>query len=392
MAPPPVDRQASLDGRPPAGKIPARLLAAVGVFLVAAAGLYILVRRIPWDRQPADFRVDGRSLVLTNKSGRPLWRYESNRPALKSEGHYRSRFQNKGVLREGSGDRRTLPWLIIRDLDRDGRNEVLFAPVGEDDRGSGRLVYLDHDGRLAWEFDADTGSPGDGKTVPADARTLGVGVADFFKDAKPEVIFLFSAGRGSAARALVLDLGKNILGEYSNSGPLADYQAVDLNRDDVPEVVLAGRNDDYGRPCLVAFDLRRMKGASPPSGGSPVAGQEAGTELYYVLFPLTAYDELSKPEARVDRVNLLAGERLDLLASPSGVLFELDFEFNFLTVVLSHGFARRYDEEVRAGRLREPYDESRIWRELADGVRWHDRRTGAWSKTRTMSNPWPAGK
>jgi hypothetical protein len=391
MAPPPADRPATSNRPFPAGKSPARLLSAVTAVLLAAAGLYVLARRIPWDKQPADFRIDGRSLVITTKGGRELWRYDSRQPGLEGEDRYRRRFQNKATLNEPSGDRRVLPWLIIRDLDRDGKNEVLFVPVGEDGRDPGRLVFLEHDGRPVWEFEADPESPG-GKAGPADSRTLGVGVADFYKDAKPEVIFISAAAPGSPARAVVLDLGMNVLGEYWNAGPLGDYQVVDLNRDEVPELLLAGRNDDYGRPCLIALDLRRMRGASPASGDSLVAGKEPGTELFYVLFPLSAYDELFRPEARADRVNLLAGERLDIVASPSGILFELDFEFNFLTVVLSHGFERRHEDEFRAGRLRERYDEPRIWRDLAAGLGWYDRRAGAWSKTRTMSNPWPAGK
>ena len=378
--------------RPSKNDLKKRVVRLTSWAAAAAGGVVLLLFFLPKifsDKQPADFRIDGSKLVITNKGGRELWRYEANFADLKNEEWYRLRFQNKSVVEEPSGGRRTLSRLLIRDMNRDGRNEVLYVPFREEAQGSGRLVILDSQGHAIWDLETGQETTVGNRVFAPDFTIRGIALVDLYKDGKPEILVISHAWGEYPTRVLLLDLEKKVLGEYWNAGQIDDYVFADLNRDDVPEILLAGQNNEYDRPCLLALDVRRMIGVSPQTETFHFIGKEKGNEIYYLLFPPSPVDELFRPGITVNKMDLLAGERFRILIHPSNVQFELNYGLNFLTVTLSRSFERLYNDEFRAGRLKDPYDESRIWHNLAAGFRWYDSKTKSWSPTWAMSNPWP---
>jgi len=364
-------------------------LTAGAAFILGAA---LVLPRWFADRRPADFRIDGGSLVIINAGGRELWRLETGVADLESDAFFRTRFHQKGFRDDPAGQRRVLPLLLIRDLDRDAKSEILFAPRDKEGRKSGRVILLDSRGRLVWELETGTAVAAGGRDFPPEFCVQGIALCDFHKDAKPEILVISTVREGYPTRILLLDLGRNILGEYWHAGPVGDCEFVDLDRDELPEILLAGRNEEFSRPALLVLDVRQMSGASPQSPAFRFEGKKPGSERYDLLFPPTPLDLLAGTEAVLDRVIPLLGERFQVLVHPSRALFELNYDLKLLTVTLSRSFELRYEEEVRNGRIQEPYDADRLRRALADGVLWHDGETKSWVNRRAASNPPPAEK
>jgi hypothetical protein len=129
------------------------LRAGIALAVVACAAA-LLIKFGSRDRVPANFRIDGQVLVITNKAGHELWRKDVGLPDLQPEAKYRSRFQ---VRRTGE-DRGNLilatrPLLKIGDFDQDGTAEVLFAPINEPGTVNGKLHLYDSRGGERWVFD-----------------------------------------------------------------------------------------------------------------------------------------------------------------------------------------------------------------------------------------------
>ena len=98
--------------------------------------------------QPVDFTIDGSELVILDKEKRELWRQDTGMEDLEKEGLYREHFQ---VRDHDAGN--ILPAIVIKDIDGDGSNEVLFAPKRVNDQtGEGVLYCYDREGRERWSF------------------------------------------------------------------------------------------------------------------------------------------------------------------------------------------------------------------------------------------------
>jgi len=122
--------------------------------LIPLAAAAVVLALFPLDRNPADFRIEGPSLVILNKGGRELWRFDTKLPRLKDESFYKKAYPEKirHIDEEGQFIT-TTPNIFIQDIDRDGRNEVLFNPQTTDELNAGKLYLFDGRGKERWIFD-----------------------------------------------------------------------------------------------------------------------------------------------------------------------------------------------------------------------------------------------
>jgi hypothetical protein len=367
-----------------------RIFVAGGVF-IAIAAILLFIHKRPWmDRRPADFWIDGSALVVTNKSGRDLWRYDTGKDGLYESAAYRKYFQVKRLDDGGPVTTRNLPRLIIRDLNRDGRNEVLFAPIYQDEMDSGKIVYLDRKGGLIWDFETGTEVRVGEKSFPADFRIDGFDVIDLDEDGVFEILIISHAKEQYPTRVLILDQSPRTRGEYWHAGQLSDYVLRDFDRDGRPELLLSGQNNEYEKPCLVMLDPLRMTGGSPQGSDFRFADKGRGQELLYALLPLSPVEALARPGIGITRFDIMGAERIRASVNVDAVYYEFDFSLRPLTVELSHVFERLYQEAFRGGRIRTPLDRpetDRIRRSLLDGILWYDGKTKSWSKAWAMANP-----
>jgi hypothetical protein len=365
-------------------------------FLGAAAGIVLLVAAVwllpKWfsDRRPADFRIDGRSLVVANKSGRELWRYAAGSENLQTAEFYRERFQFKRTKTGPDGvSARVLPLLIIRDVNRDGRNEVLFSPQFADERPSGRIILLDGRGRMVWEFETGKEIRLGPATIARDFICTGFDTIDLDEDGKLEFLVVSQDRENSLSRVLILDGAAAVRGEYWNAGRISDFALADFDRDFQPELLLAGRNDEFEKPCLVLLDPARMKGGSPQGEAFRFVDAPPGQEMIYLLFPRSPVGEIKRAEVEISRFDVLRAERIRTTLEADETVYELDFDLRPLTVELRSGFADRYAEAVHEGKARGPLDPDKVRRDLLAGLRWYDGQTKSWSAAWALSNPWP---
>jgi len=337
----------SLDRRKPGGT-PVWRIAFIALCLVlAVTALFFGYQKAVTPREPADFRIDGSTLVVLNKKGNELWRFETGVDGLVGEAGYRRHFQIKKEDANGID----LPWLLIGDITGDGRAEVLFTPRADYEYREKLMFCFDRRGRELWRF--HFGRPiRFGPQEYADFTIRGFVAEDLDGDGRKEVVVNSNARGFFPDQLAVLGPDGKLRGEYWNSGQLLDIACFDLDHDGRKEIVVSGQNNEYRKPCLVVFDADRVSGCSPQTDDRFVSpGIPAGTQRAYVLFPRTDVSLSASPAETAGRIEVLSNDLILVTMYSCRIIFGLDFGLVARLVRTSHPFEQLHRTALREGRI-----------------------------------------
>lgn len=355
---------------------------AVGAALALAAGF--LFFGLPEKRVPADYRVEGSSIVIFDVAGREIWRYETGLPdslipSLLGPG------STTRII--GKDEKAYLPHLLIRDIYGDGRPEVLFYPFDIEGRSAGGLYCFNAGGRLLWRYDP-------GRLIRFGPQTYGpdfqgrMAVFDLNDDGRKTIVVVAHADWYFPSVVSLLDTKGRLLGEYWNSGHIVDVAAADLNGDGRKEILLAGINNEYRTAFLAVLDPDELGGASPqqnPFYTSPELGP--GKEMFYIRFPQSAIDRAWSGGGYAQSILVNpAAETLILTLEPSRIHYVVNFRMDDIFPRITHDFEAAYRDHVIEGKITAPFDGDRITAELARGILWWDGED--WSPQPTMTKYW----
>jgi hypothetical protein len=336
------------------------------------------------DTQPADFKILYSELITFNKNGEELWRYNTEIENLVEEKAYRDHFQFK---RKNSEKREhDLPHLIVKDINNDKKNEVLFSTQTQDGYGEGVLLCFDYDKSLLWKFETGRELKFGSKIYSQDYRIRGFEVSDLDNDGHLEIIIIAIHKPYFPTQIIVLNNVGHRLGEYWNSGHLSDLTIIDLDDDGTKEIIVSGQNNQYGKGCVIVFDLRQIEGCSPNSGYYRCEELRPGTEKYYLLFPRTDVDVLFNSGESIALLNILRNRRISVLANLSSIYFELNVGLGLEDARLSNAFRKNHHEAFLEGKIDGPLDEIKYTQNLAQDLLYYDGQN--WVSTPTMTSYW----
>ena len=348
--------------------------------------LFLLRFFIFFPRTPIDFRIEGSELVILNKNGHKIWRYDTGADNMFSSEKYKLHSQHKSLY-NAEISTSLLPYIIIRDIDGDGRTEVLFSCQLQDEMGEKTLLCLDDRGKEKWRFEGGRNPLVYGEVRMSNSfRVSGFNCHDFDRDGRLEILILVKhTSRFPFQIVLLDDLGKKT-GEYWNTGYLSDYGFADLNGDGRDELLLAGCNNEYKKGVMLVFDPFELKGCSPQfKADSRQPTHVPGSEKFYVVFPLA---EVNRFEAQ-EGINLLSiqdPERIQLTALTSQLIFNLNFRLEMDHVVRSHYYQRAHDKMKADGYTTIDWRDPDYEKRLEEGLLYFNGRE--FTSVPSMSNPW----
>jgi hypothetical protein len=329
-----------------------RRLAFLNIFLLVAGGaavaLFLLLRGSLFPADPADFRVKSSVLSLLDDNGKTLWRYDTGLENLAGEAAYRSHFQFRRADRGAE-----LPYILIKDVNNDGRREVLFSPQTLDETGEGSVICFDRKGRILWRFKAGRQLTCGGKQYSGDYRINGLIAEDLDGDGPMEILVIAIHRPCWPCQLALLDARGNFKGEYWNTGYFNDLACADVDGDSIKEIIAGGNNNEYGRGCLAVLDPESLSGGSPR--GSPpyrCPDLQPGTELFYVLLPRTDVDLAENyPVDAVITVDILDNRRIQAKTSLTDIYYQFSLDFFDKQVILSHGFIQAHEKARLVGKV-----------------------------------------
>jgi hypothetical protein len=330
------------------------------IWAVGAAAVLILtaaVFLIPWRvvrRQPADFSIEGATLIVRDKDKRELWRVDTGMEDLMREGYYRNSFQ---VMDHNQGN--ILPALVFKDINNDGDTEVLFAPKRVTDQTrEGCLYCYDRKGAELWSFRAGKELRGGGKVFSPDYRIAGFHAHDLDGDGTQETIVEAYHAPDWPCQLAVLDSRGNMIGEFWNAGYLRDVAYHDIDGDGREELLVCGVNNEYRSGCLVVFDTRNIGGSSPQTGEFVLEGLGPGTELYFVTVPRSDVSEaMGLYVADLRMLDITENHRIRATSS-IGLIYEFGFDLEPLQLTWGHSYIFNHQNMTEAGKIASVLDEA----------------------------------
>ncbi len=333
-------------------RYPIWAVGAVAVLLLAAA-----VFIIPWRvvrRQPADFSIEGATLIVRDKDERELWRKDTGMEDLRMEDFYRRNFQ---VMHKDEGN--ILPALVIRDINGDGDAEVLFAPKRvKDQLGEGFIYCYDRKGVELWKFHGGRELRCGGKVFSPDYRIAGFHTHDMDGDGRLETVVESFQAPDWPCQLAVLDSSGKMVGEFWNAGYLRELAYHDIDGDGREELIVCGVNNEYRGGCLIVFDTRKIGGSSPQTGEYACEGFGAGSELYYVTVPFLDVSEAIGHRVDGLRDIGITGNNWIRVTTTTGLWYEFGFDLKCVQISWGNGFTVTHGEMVKAGKLTSVLDEA----------------------------------
>jgi hypothetical protein len=271
---PPVASSSSAPNRFPKRRALAIIMLGIAVVVVCLAA------RSQHGR-PYLSRVERDALIVSDESGRELWR----------------KAFPYALIETGDAER-AARYSWVGDLDNDGHNEVLFAPHPiTAAQESTQLICYNSTGGERWRFKND-------RRVRSSAGAFSpvYGVARF-------LVVPLGKGRGNAvlvstthavyypSQVSLLSSEGRLLREYWHSGHLNYLQTADLNGDGRPEFYLAGINNARHSATVVVLDEAHFGGASqePQTPDHQLLEFASGTEVARLLLPQTCLSKQFDP-------------------------------------------------------------------------------------------------
>ncbi len=323
-----------------------RAAGAAGVLILAAAAIaggvmgWLRLRQGP----PAQFRLDLRTLIVTDERGREVWRRSFNEPFVRD--------LTPEVMH-------TFRLVSFDDLDGDGRAEMLFVyrPLSEDRRGD-TLYCFSGRGQELWHYQTT-------RTVSTPRETFGPPFLGAFvlalpagKEGRRNVLFVSHHVSYFPAQAAVLSPEGRVLGEYWHSGHLILAEAAQLEGRATPSILLAGISNSYRTATLIALDPDGMWCASDETEHPDYQLDPPGRdcELARILFPRTCinrkFEPYSHPNALIVHRDLIQmGTSEHSSREGSNAVFSLDRRLALRSAEVIDQFLTYHRELEAAGQL-----------------------------------------
>ncbi|HZX10208.1 MAG TPA: hypothetical protein VFG01_04610 [Acidobacteriota bacterium] len=121
----------------------------------------------------------------------------------------------------------------------------------------------------------------------------------------------------------------------------------DIDNDSQKEIILAGRNNEYDKGCLIVLESEFKTGGSPQTGYYKSPELKQGVEKYYIILPNTKVGTKNFERDPLGRIHII-DEGTILAESYSGIFFEFDFDLKLKEIRFSDLYENFHNEAYQA--------------------------------------------
>ena len=295
--------------------LPDRSIGPIGrrVFFVCVTLLLVFVTIIALNNNHlkiVDFYIKDSTFKFINDANRVIGKFDTGMSDLETERQFKKRKQKRDEIPTLN----PLPLIMFDDMDGDGSQDVLLAPVN-DIRTKGKTLYfLDKTGNIKWKFSLGREIRSGQDAVVDDFCISGFCVEDLNNDKNNEILVIANHITSFLNQICILDMKGKRLKELWHVGPVNDACILDLENDGKKEIILAGKNNeqDKGFAAILHF----------PETSKIQMGELSfsGTQLYheqsvvrYVLFPKNKISLFSNQPQDIRRISVRKDRERTLL-------------------------------------------------------------------------------
>lgn len=321
-----------------------RLVAALALAVVAAAAL-VIIRAANRRGQPALFRIEGKTLIVTDDQGRECWRKTFAKP-LSLRNYSPNNIRNM---------EKEYAW--FGDLTGDGRHETLFVHWPAEGGPEGSVFYcFSDDGKEKWHF-----VPGRRVASPREDfdRPFLLGrfaVVQMDKAERKAVLITSQHPQYYPNQVALLSPEGELVREYWHSGYLTELGIEDHDGDGRSEIYLGGVSNGAKSGTLVVLDPAGFEGASVEENPDyQLQGFAPGREVARILFPRSCLNRKFGPYARVSQL-WMSDESITVHVAEQSApyhhtIYELSRDCRLRRFVFADGFISYHAQLAAAGQL-----------------------------------------
>jgi hypothetical protein len=289
---------------------------------------------------------------------------------------------------------------LVRDLNGDGRNEVItILPLGEETNNHTLRAFDGPDRLLVKKSFSEPFQYLD-RTYSSNIDFGSLIVEDIGKDGHPEVWITGNSRDRSPSVTIRMDGEGNVLGKYWHFGQLREVYCARLGDDHKKQIILTGMDDAEDTthnefPVIVVLDPEKVVGETRSSRSTGFAFPVSDAEVFCVSLPQSdinlALGKRAGSTVMMDTTYSLMPFRVTTTVQRRDVdFFDLDYFFDStMTIkeVKSNNHTDSVREElVKQGLLKRSAERS-YQQNLKDNVRYWDGREWQGNPTRVQYHP-----
>ncbi|MGC8596154.1 MAG: hypothetical protein ACP5MI_11210 [Candidatus Kryptoniota bacterium] len=325
--------------------------------------LFVVLRLLPvsHNRNPYFARVENSVLSVYNKNGELLW--QKSVPGLPDA-------TSRDLFDSNRGEKR---YLNVCDIDGTGENVVLLS--GETIKGTystDSLYCFNSNGSLRWVTGTQLYINFKKFQYALRSRWR---IIEFItlkqkQGSKPGLYVIASDVIFPFSKVMEVDSKTGrVVQSFTNPGRLEKIVIADVNRDGREEIVLGGINMAYRRACVVVLDPSYFQGAGPSRGDYLTSSSMEGSEMYYILLPLTDVGRILglkqlnyTQHLVVDSNGFVTAKTVEAVGAPVGgsVFYHFERGMNIKNLYFDDGFRKLRHELIDERKIALPVDSTYI--------------------------------
>jgi hypothetical protein len=317
---------------------------------------------------PADFHVEGRSLIVTNEQGRELWRHTFPFDLY--------------VEQYGGALRKNRVWM--GDLTGNGSQQTIFVAASYNSKDIGTPVFcFGPTGKVLWQF-----MPGREVIDGKGARLVPPYLTSDFEvlkgktPADTRVAFTSAHYLDKADQVAFLDIRGKLMAEYWHPGHILHTQQIMI--EGRSHLLLGGVNNGNHQATLILLDPLAMVGVTTPKEMKDhhfeLLGMNPAVEEAVVFFPRSCIS-VDQPYTRVATVSVTNDRIVTAITESTvdredrpGFVYEFDHRLRLVGVEASGSNVAQLHRELELrGEVRHRFDPTKESTQLRNGVeiRWN---------------------
>ncbi len=291
------------------------------------------------DNNPSNYRVEGQSVTILNRSGNYLWKVDL--------GH------SPKVLEKPLPRNPIYHRLQIHDFDGDGETEVILGTAVKQHEFNGKLMFLETDGSIKWEYSSHPVLKFGDNEYSNNYGTAFIYPFQHSDSPMHEFYVRFSHMPWFPSRLVRFDINGQLLNEFIHPGAIYDMELLDLNQDGEQELLLGGTNNGFNSAAVAILPSRNFSGTVPSvEDHHSLNNGVVDSNLIYIKFPRWGKYDYQRTNARTNVQDIFPDSENGFIVmvvlgnanSGTTYLYNFDFELNVVGLSLTDGSLSQYHE------------------------------------------------
>ncbi|NQT64535.1 MAG: hypothetical protein HQ556_16355 [Candidatus Marinimicrobia bacterium] len=236
---------------------------------------------------------------------------------------------------------------IVKDLDKDGLNEIIYSLVSQNEEYGGHLICLSSQGKILWDTDCGAASQfGDEAYPPPYIISKLEPIPGVSQGA--QILAVFNHHPWYPSKVMLISKTGTIISTYFHAGHVNHINFIDVSGDGLLDLVFGGTNNETRDAVLGVLELSKVSGHSPQEKDAYTHADSPEAEhLSYLRFPKGSWIDLAKKSRNFSIHDIdITGSEFNVTVRNKAmgyyVIYQFDQKLNYIGAELTDNLVDNY--------------------------------------------------